>query len=156
MVWLIARATSKAPVLRAQLDSRLKDLERTEEELADREDELRSLDREMARLEEANRHLLERVEQGQDDLAALHAHHRGEFATLARQIFDEQRKRFTEDLSQLEKNLLQAQNAYQAARNKLTEGRGNLVERSEKLRELGARASKSLPDSFQRESPPDR
>lgn len=35
--------------------------------------------------------------------------------------------------------------AYAAARNKLCEGRGNLVSRSEQLKLLGARASKSLP-----------
>jgi DNA recombination protein RmuC len=35
--------------------------------------------------------------------------------------------------------------AYSSARNKLTEGRGNLVSRSEQLKLLGARASKSLP-----------
>ncbi|MCY1442819.1 hypothetical protein D9M71_592060 [compost metagenome] len=41
--------------------------------------------------------------------------------------------------------LQQLDKAYSAARNKLTEGRGNLVSRSEQLRLLGARASKSLP-----------
>jgi DNA recombination protein RmuC len=35
--------------------------------------------------------------------------------------------------------------AYGAARNKLTQGRGNLISRSEQLKLLGARASKSLP-----------
>ena len=41
--------------------------------------------------------------------------------------------------------------AYAAARNKLCEGRGNLVSRSEQLKLLGARASKSLsPDLLER------
>ena len=41
--------------------------------------------------------------------------------------------------------LQQLDKAYSSARNKLTEGRGNLVSRSEQLKLLGARASKSLP-----------
>jgi len=36
------------------------------------------------------------------------------------------------------------QKTYNAAWNKLTEGKGNLVTRSEKLKELGAKTSKDL------------
>ena len=32
--------------------------------------------------------------------------------------------------------------------NKLTEGRGNLISRSEKIKKLGAKASKSLPPNI--------
>ena len=32
--------------------------------------------------------------------------------------------------------------------NKLTEGRGNLISRSEKIKKLGAKASKSLPTAI--------
>ena len=52
---------------------------------------------------------------------------------------------FIQDLDELGNRLQQLDKAYSAARNKLTEGRGNLVSRSEQLKMLGARASKSLP-----------
>jgi DNA recombination protein RmuC len=52
---------------------------------------------------------------------------------------------FIQDLDEIGSRLQQLDKAYAAARNKLTEGRGNLVSRSEQLKLLGARASKSLP-----------
>lgn len=52
---------------------------------------------------------------------------------------------FIQDLDELGSRLQQVDKAYAAARNKLCEGRGNLVSRSEQLKLLGARASKSLP-----------
>ena len=52
---------------------------------------------------------------------------------------------FIQDLDEVGNRLQQLDKAYSSARNKLTEGRGNLVSRSEQLRLLGARASKSLP-----------
>ncbi|WP_161959165.1 MULTISPECIES: DNA recombination protein RmuC [Pseudomonas] len=52
---------------------------------------------------------------------------------------------FIQDLDEVGNRLQQLDKAYGAARNKLIEGRGNLVSRSEQLRLLGARASKSLP-----------
>ena len=52
---------------------------------------------------------------------------------------------FIQDLDELGTRLQQVDKAYAAARNKLCEGRGNLVSRSEQLKLLGARASKSLP-----------
>ncbi|NWB90677.1 DNA recombination protein RmuC [Pseudomonas agarici] len=52
---------------------------------------------------------------------------------------------FIQDLDEIGGRLQQLDKAYAAARNKLTEGRGNLISRSEQLRLLGARASKSLP-----------
>ena len=52
---------------------------------------------------------------------------------------------FIQDLYEVGNRLQQLDKAYSAARNKLTEGRGNLVSRSEQLKLLGARASKSLP-----------
>jgi DNA recombination protein RmuC len=45
---------------------------------------------------------------------------------------------FTEDLIKVGRNLEQTQGAYGDAMKKLSEGRGNLVRRAEKLRELGA------------------
>ena len=52
---------------------------------------------------------------------------------------------FIQDLDEVGNRLQQLDKAYAAARNKLTEWRGNLVSRSEQLKLLGARASKSLP-----------
>ncbi|MQU12653.1 DNA recombination protein RmuC [Pseudomonas sp. FSL R10-2172] len=52
---------------------------------------------------------------------------------------------FIQDLDEVGNRLQQLDKAYAAARNKLTDGRGNLVSRSEQLKLLGARASKSLP-----------
>ncbi len=52
---------------------------------------------------------------------------------------------FIQDLDELGSRLQQVDKAYAAARNKLCEGRGNLISRSEQLKLLGARASKSLP-----------
>lgn len=52
---------------------------------------------------------------------------------------------FIQDLDEVGSRLQQLDKAYGAARNKLVEGRGNLVSRSEQLKLLGARASKNLP-----------
>lgn len=52
---------------------------------------------------------------------------------------------FIQDLDEVGNRLQQLDKAYSNARNKLTEGRGNLVSRTEQLKLLGARASKSLP-----------
>ena len=52
---------------------------------------------------------------------------------------------FIQDLDEVGNRLQQLDKAYSSARNKLTEGRGNLVSRSEQLKLLGARASRSLP-----------
>jgi len=52
---------------------------------------------------------------------------------------------FIQDLDEVGNRLQQLDKAYSAARNKLTDGRGNLVSRSEQLKLLGARASKQLP-----------
>jgi DNA recombination protein RmuC len=52
---------------------------------------------------------------------------------------------FIGDLDEVGSRLKQLDKAYDAARNKLCEGRGNLINRVENLKLLGARASKSLP-----------
>lgn len=49
---------------------------------------------------------------------------------------------FTEDLMKLGNQLGTVQNTYRDSMKKLTDGTGNLVRRTEKLRELGAKASK--------------
>lgn len=52
---------------------------------------------------------------------------------------------FVQDLEEVGSRLRQLDKAYAGARNKLCEGRGNLISRAEQLRQLGARTSKSLP-----------
>lgn len=55
---------------------------------------------------------------------------------------------FVDDLISVGKGLISAKDNYDKAMNKLTEGRGNLVSRTEKIKKLGAKASKSLPQSI--------
>nr|WP_168177294.1 DNA recombination protein RmuC [Pseudomonas sp. PA1(2017)] len=52
---------------------------------------------------------------------------------------------FIQDLDEVGMRLQQLDKAYSGARNKLVDGRGNLISRAENLKLLGARASKSLP-----------
>lgn len=51
---------------------------------------------------------------------------------------------FVQDLVSVGKSLNQTKTNYDAAMNKLVEGKGNLVRRSEQLRELGAKTTKQL------------
>lgn len=55
---------------------------------------------------------------------------------------------FVDDLISVGKGLVSAKDNYDKAMNKLTEGRGNLISRSEKIKKLGAKASKSLPPNI--------
>ncbi len=52
------------------------------------------------------------------------------------------------DLSGIGKKIDDAKKDYSAAMNKLVEGRGNLITSVEKLKKMGAKAKKSLPDTF--------
>lgn len=52
---------------------------------------------------------------------------------------------FAEDLKAINKALNNAQQSYDAAWNKLTDGKGNLVTRAQKVQQLGAKATKQLP-----------
>jgi DNA recombination protein RmuC len=67
-----------------------------------------------------------------------------EIAERAGQLYDKF-VAFVGDLDEMGSRLQQLDKAYSAARNKLTDGRGNLINRVENLKLLGARASKSLP-----------
>jgi DNA recombination protein RmuC len=58
---------------------------------------------------------------------------------------------FLEDMEELDQRLAQARRAFDAAENKLSTGKGNLVRRTDSLRELGARATKQLPDGYRDE-----
>ncbi|MGK7391338.1 MAG: DNA recombination protein RmuC [Candidatus Cyclobacteriaceae bacterium M2_1C_046] len=51
---------------------------------------------------------------------------------------------FTEDLIKVGKNIQQTQGSYQDAMNKLVDGKDNLIRKTERLRELGAKTSKSI------------
>ncbi len=51
---------------------------------------------------------------------------------------------FTEDLIKVGKNLDTTQNVYRDAMKKLYDGRGNLVTRAQKIKELGAKTSKAI------------
>lgn len=52
---------------------------------------------------------------------------------------------FVEDLRDIGVKLRQTQDSYDAAHNKLTSGKGNLISRAERVLHLGAKASKRLP-----------
>ena len=55
---------------------------------------------------------------------------------------------FTEDLINVGKKMDEAKNNYSSAMKKLTDGSGNLVRRVEKIKELGAKTAKQLPNSL--------
>lgn len=59
---------------------------------------------------------------------------------------------FVDDMYKIEKSIKQANDTYNSAMNKLHEGRGNLVSYAEKMRTLGAKASKSLPEQLKNEN----
>ncbi|TXK45784.1 DNA recombination protein RmuC [Pontibacter qinzhouensis] len=59
---------------------------------------------------------------------------------------------FVEDLKSVGRHLENSQGAYNAAMNKLTEGKGNLIRRVEVLKELGAKTSKTLDDTLLQEA----
>jgi DNA recombination protein RmuC len=55
---------------------------------------------------------------------------------------------FVEDLLTVGKGLISVKDNYDKAMNKLTDGRGNLISRAEKIKELGAKTNKQLPSSI--------
>jgi DNA recombination protein RmuC len=67
-----------------------------------------------------------------------------EIADRAGRLYDKF-KAFVDDMQKIEKGISNAQNAYDDAFNKLKSGRGNLIGRAEKIKALGAKASKDLP-----------
>ena len=52
---------------------------------------------------------------------------------------------FVDDLIEVGNRMYQAKGSYEGAMNKLSEGTGNLVKRAEKIKQLGAKTTKSLP-----------
>ncbi|WP_430932016.1 DNA recombination protein RmuC [Saccharicrinis sp. 156] len=55
---------------------------------------------------------------------------------------------FLTDLDKIGQNIHQLQNNYSASMLKLQNGRGNLISKAEKIKELGAKNNKSIPDKF--------
>lgn len=55
---------------------------------------------------------------------------------------------FIDDMRKIEKTINLTHDAFNSAMTKLSEGRGNLVSHAEKMRTLGAKATKALPDSL--------
>ncbi|MDA3824075.1 MAG: DNA recombination protein RmuC [Bacteroidales bacterium] len=55
---------------------------------------------------------------------------------------------FLKDMDRVEKSIKQSERAYFDARAKLTDGQGNIIRKTEELRELGARTSKNLPENW--------
>ncbi len=55
---------------------------------------------------------------------------------------------FVDDLLDIGKKIESAQNSYEAAKNKLHEGKGNLINRAEQIKKLGAKTTKSLPTAL--------
>lgn len=58
---------------------------------------------------------------------------------------------FVADMEKIGNSLQTTQNTYKDAMNKLVEGRGNLVRSTQKLKDLGAKASKELPGAMLQE-----
>jgi DNA recombination protein RmuC len=55
---------------------------------------------------------------------------------------------FVEDLIKIGKKIDESKTEYGAAMNKLVEGKGNLITSVEKLKKMGAKAKKALPESI--------
>lgn len=55
---------------------------------------------------------------------------------------------FIDDMHRLEKAINQTHETYKNAMTKLCDGKGNLISHAEKMRKLGAKATKTLPDSI--------
>ncbi len=58
---------------------------------------------------------------------------------------------FVTDFEKINNGISQAQKSYEAAKLKLQTGRGSVISKAEKIRELGAKNSKSLPENFTQE-----
>lgn len=58
---------------------------------------------------------------------------------------------FSEDLMKISKQIDNIQNSFHAAKNKLSDGRGNLVRQVQQLKELGAQTSKEIPAELNKE-----
>lgn len=71
-----------------------------------------------------------------------------EIARLAGQLYDKL-VGFTADMEKIKKSLDAADNAYSDAYRKLTSGNGNVMRTADKIKALGAKTTRQLPDNFQ-------
>ena len=71
-----------------------------------------------------------------------------EIAQQGGQLYDKF-KSFTDDLIKVGENLKTTKNNYDLAMNKLSVGKGNLINRADKLKELGAKATKKIDSRLQ-------
>jgi DNA recombination protein RmuC len=55
---------------------------------------------------------------------------------------------FIEDMDKMDRNINTLRDSWNSAFGKLTAGNGNLVSRAEKLRKLGVKATKDLPEKY--------
>lgn len=55
---------------------------------------------------------------------------------------------FLDDMAKIDRGIKSAREAYESAFNKLSEGKGNIVGRVEKIKELGASSKKEIPAEF--------
>jgi DNA recombination protein RmuC len=74
--------------------------------------------------------------------------HAQEIAQQAGRMYDKF-VNFVQDLEQVGHRVQQAEQAYNETMKKLQFGKGNLISRANKLKELGAKATKQLPDKFE-------
>jgi DNA recombination protein RmuC len=70
-----------------------------------------------------------------------------EIASQAGALYDKF-EGLVEDLLKIGKQINASQDGYKAAMNKLSEGKGNLIGRVERLKTLGAKTKKSLPSNL--------
>ncbi len=70
-----------------------------------------------------------------------------EIARLAGEMYNKF-EGFVKDLDGVDNRIKQLRSSYDAARNKLVSGRGNLVRTAGKIRDLGARTNKKLPEAM--------
>jgi DNA recombination protein RmuC len=70
-----------------------------------------------------------------------------EIARQSGELYDKF-KGFVDDLEDIGKKINATRNSYDDAMNKLSEGKGNLIRRAEKIKELGAKTSKELPKTL--------
>ena len=59
---------------------------------------------------------------------------------------------FLEDLRNIKDCLDKAQGSYTSAENKLKSGKGNLIGRAERIKKLGAKVTKNIPEHLKTES----
>jgi DNA recombination protein RmuC len=70
-----------------------------------------------------------------------------EIARVGGELYDHL-TRFVDELIELGKKLQMAQQHYQTSMQRLSQGRGNIIKRAEQLKALGAKTSKSFPESL--------